>query len=364
MKTALIGCGRIGFMLESDPLRYSPCTHYGGMIAAGIAVTHACDINQKRLDAFSRVAGIPKERCYTSSDELLQRVQPDLAIIATWTESHDLIAAEAARRGARVIVLEKPIAPSLRKARAILDTCKASRTALIINHERRYDSRYRALKRSIGTGKIGVVRSVHASILTGGYRGVSSLDEGGGPLLHDGTHLVDILRYLFGDFSSVQGEFTRDARSAGYEDGAAAWCRMEGGINVFLEAGGGMRYFVFELEISGTEGKLVIGNGYERLFVRKRSRLYSGFHDLAERRFATGRRNNCFTELYREVKSLMYRRGTAITSSGIDGYRALEAVHAIYLSSSRGAARVSIPVPPDDIDLNEIFLLDQRCPGR
>ena len=44
MTTALIGCGRIGCLLEGDPLRYKPCTHYGGASAAGITVTHACDI--------------------------------------------------------------------------------------------------------------------------------------------------------------------------------------------------------------------------------------------------------------------------------------------------------------------------------
>ena len=32
MTTALIGCGRIGFLLEEDPLRYKPCTHYGGAV--------------------------------------------------------------------------------------------------------------------------------------------------------------------------------------------------------------------------------------------------------------------------------------------------------------------------------------------
>ncbi len=58
---ALIGCGRIGFMLESDPLRYKPCTHFGGASSAGLRITHACDLNHGRLESFVRASGIPRE---------------------------------------------------------------------------------------------------------------------------------------------------------------------------------------------------------------------------------------------------------------------------------------------------------------
>ena len=58
INSALIGCGRIGFMLENDPLRNKPCTHYGGAISAGIKFNYACDINADRLKAFSQKATI------------------------------------------------------------------------------------------------------------------------------------------------------------------------------------------------------------------------------------------------------------------------------------------------------------------
>jgi len=353
---ALIGCGRIGFLLENDPLRYKPCTHAGGAAAAGLTITHACDINSERLARFGEKAGIPKENMHEDYRALLAAARNDMVIIATWTDSHERIAVEAARRGASVIVLEKPMASTIAGCRAIQDECRRSGTAVIVNHERRYDNRYRKVREMIARGRIGRVMTVRASVLTGGYAGPSDPGEGGGPLLHDGTHLVDMIRYLFGEIRSVEGEFTRAGRTMGFEDRACAWLKTESGADIFLEAGGGRNYFLFELEISGTRGKIVIGNGYESLHLSRKSRFYSGFRDLAEVPFPSHRKNNCFLELYREAGKAAAGRTPAV-STARDGCRAIEAIHAIYLSSSLGGKRISLPPDPGEIDLKKIFNL-------
>ncbi len=355
MKAALIGCGRIGFLLESDPLRYKPCTHWGGARSAGIRINLACDINPERLDAFSAATGIPGASCYDSHLELLRKHSPEFVVIATWTPSHAPICIDAVKNGARVIVIEKPMAPDLSSARKMIRLCEKRGVSLIVNHERRYDPRYRKVKKIIDDGTIGKVRTVHASMLTGGYRGASDAAEGGGPLMHDGTHLVDMVRFLFGDIVRASGEFSREGRSSGFEDRAVAWMKTESGADVFLEAGGSRRYFVFELEISGTLGKIVVGNGYEALFMRRKSRLYTGFHDLAEAAFPGYGKGNCFSELYREAKKALSGRQKEISSSGADGYGAIEAIHAVYLSAHRNGAAVKLPVRPGDVDLGEIF---------
>ena len=357
MKTALIGCGRIGFLLEKDPLRYKPCTHYGGARSAGLRIHGACDINRGRLDAFSEMAGIPADRRFADPSRLLRELRPELVIIATWTESHDRIAVDAARNGARVIVLEKPMASSLSRCRKILDECRKNGAAVIINHERRYDNRYRSVKEIITGGGIGEIRTVHASILTGGHRGPSRVESGGGPLLHDGTHLVDMVRFLLGDIVAVEGRFQRRGRTRGFEDRAAAWLRTEGGIDVFLEAGGNRNYFLFELSISGTEGAIVIGNGYEKLFRGRASRLYTGFRDLAETRFPSYKKNNCFRDLYREARRALNGAGS-VASGGMDGYKALEVIHAVYLSSHRRGKTIELPINPRSINLKKIFSID------
>jgi len=354
---SLIGCGRIGFLLENDRLRNKPCTHFGGASAAGLKITSACDINADRLKEFGRISGIQDESLFTDYKKLLKNRKPLMVIIATWTDTHAGIALEAVRNCSRIIIIEKPAASSLPGIKKIITEADKNGCRIIVNHERRFDSRYNKVKEMIADGVIGEIKSVNARILTGPYRGKSCIEEGGGPLLHDGTHLVDIIRFFFGEIATVQGEFTRSARSSGFEDAASAWLKSKSGINIFLEAGGGRKYFQFELEIWGTDGKIVIGNGCNRLFLKKKSVLYTGFNDLSEVKFPRIKQKNCFTELYKSA-SLMLKGKEAPEISGIDdGYKDLEIIHAIYYSSHLGSRKISLPLKPGSIDLKKIFNL-------
>ncbi len=354
-EASLIGCGRIGFLLEEDKLRRKPCTHSGGADKAGIKFTCACDLNKERLEYFGKKALIKNEFLFNDYRILLKEKKPDLAVIATWTETHSDIAICAAENGTRLIILEKPISYDLKSAKKILDACALNGTQLIINHERRYDARYRKVKKIIDDGIIGEIKSARGLMLTGGFRGDSFIKQGGGPLLHDGTHLIDIIRFLFGEISNVSGEFTRINRNYGFEDRACAWLKSETGIDIFIEAGGNRKYFVFELELSGTKGSIIIGNGYNRLFLNKKSSLYKGFFDLKEVKFPAFSPNNCFTELYKEAYDILKSKKTSIHSSGSDGYRSLEIIHSIYLSSYKNRKIISIPVKPSDINISKIF---------
>lgn len=357
LNSALIGCGRIAFLLENDPLRYKPCTHYGGAGAAGVKINYACDIDSNRLKKFSTLAKIPEENTFTDYRELLQKVKPNLVIIATWTSSHVDIALCALKNGTRVIICEKPIASNLTDAKKLIDACKRKRAKLIINHERRYESRYRTVKKILSEKKIGDVKTVYASILTGGYQGKSTLEEGGGPLLHDGTHMVDIIRFFFGDIKTVTGEFQRIRRKKGFEDRALAWLKTSKNIDIILEAGGNREYFAFDLQISGTRGKITIGNGYENIYYTEKSQFYTGFKDLKQQPFPNSNRINCFEQIYKEAKLLLQGKSVSITSGGIDGYKSLEIIHAIYFSSFFNGKKIELPVKPDTIDIEEIFNL-------
>lgn len=358
--SALIGCGRIGFILEGDSLRKKPCTHFGGASSAGVKITSACDINPERLEMFRDKTGLPESSCYTDYNELLLKEKPVLVIITTWTESHAAIAIASIKAGARVVVLEKPVTFSLKLSRQIADVAAEYGCTVFVNHERRFDSRYIKVRDMLRDGDIGRVLTVNARILTGGYRGSSMPGEGGGPLLHDGTHLVDILRFFFGEFKSVKGEFSRFSRDTGYEDYASAWLKTDSGINVFLEAGGGRKYFLFEVEIWGAEGKILIGNGYNRLYKNVSSQYYSGFRDLEEKPFPKFRPNNCFTELYKNVKLALCEKEFSNSSTIDDGYRALEIVHAVYLSSHKSGKELILPIVPSSVHLSKIFDLSQR----
>lgn len=356
---SLIGCGRIAFLLEQDPLRRKPCTHFGGASAAGLRITSACDTNPERLSLFRETSGMSENCCFSDYRRLLEEKKPAIVIITTRTDSHSSIALDAVKSGAKIVVLEKPVSHSLPETAKLMNEAERHGTAVLVNHERRFDSRYRRVKTLIEKGEIGMIVNVNARIHTGRYRGTSNIMEGGGPLLHDGTHLVDILRFFFGGMESANGIFRRIDRKKGYEDSATAWLKTSSGIDIFLEAGGGRKYFLFELEIWGTEGKIIIGNGYNRLFKNRKSAMYSGFNDLAETDFPAVKPNNCFEELYRTVKGIYSGKITGYDSTLEDGYRALEIIHGIYLSSHTGK-EVKFPLKPGSVNLVKIFGLDQR----
>ena len=332
--------------------------HYGGATASGLKIDYACDIDRDRLNRFAENADLPEENCFTDYKELLLKYRPELVIIATWTDSHADIGITASANGAKTIICEKPIASNLVLAKNLIKECTNRNVNLIINHERRYEQRYRTVKNLLDENTIGEVKTVHSMILTSGYKGKSRIEEGGGPLLHDGTHLIDIIRYLFGDIDSVIGEIQRINRTHGYEDRATAWLKTESGIDVFLEAGGNRDFFLFELEIIGTKGKIVIGNGYEKLFLNRCSKFYTGFRDLDERTFPDANGVNCFEREYLEAKNTLNGNKTKIISSGNDGYKAMEVVHAIYLSSHLNGKRITLPIKPSKVDLQKIFNLN------
>ena len=354
MKVCLVGCGRIAHLLELDPLRNKPCTHFGGMKASKIRLTHACDIDPERLKLIAGSAKLDSSALFASASELFRQVSPDLVTIATWTDSHTSTGILAAEAGAKVIVCEKPLGSSLAEVRRLMDACRANGSILVTNHERRYDPRYRTAKKLLESGKIGELRSMRAFLPTGGFRGQSAVSLGGGPLLHDGTHLVDMVRFFAGDISEVRGITRRYGRKNGFEDHAAALLSTVSGVPVFLEAGGAVGYFGFGIELCGTKGTIEIGNGYQRLRLAKRSALYTGFCDLADASFPAIHGRNCFTELYHEVKQLLLLSSKAPSSTGEDGYKALEIIHAIYLSAKKGKM-VRLPADPKRINIKKIF---------
>ncbi len=338
---ALIGCGRIGFILEHDPLRYKPCTHWGGAKAAKLTITHACDINTERLHNFAKIANIPASRCYTEYHTLLEQVQPQCVIIASWTNTHAPIGIAAAQNGAKVIVCEKPIASSFKEAQALIDACNKHNTTLIINHERRYDYRYNYVKKLLAKNVIGTISSVYGFVFTPSK--AHQPGSGGGPLLHDGTHLIDIVQYLFGNIVQVQGHTKKYSKTSLYEDYAIAHCTTTSGLHVTLEAGGHREYFMFELQILGTKGKIVIGNGYLQIFTPQKSKYYTGFNDLIPQSVSPKGKSDYFVKLYREVKKCL-KQPQPVTSSGYDGYKALEVIHAIYRSAEHNGRSIILPI--------------------
>ncbi len=345
-QSAIIGCGRIGSLLEEDPLREKPCTHAGAYHShPKIEIIAGCDINPERLDRFKSLWNI--NNLYTDYKELLSKHRIDILSIATEIKNHDDIVIDAAQNGIPVILCEKPISLSLKKAQNMITACKKSGTLLIINHERRFASDYHFVKQRIQRGDIGEIISIHGKILTGAPKdGTHYKIEGGGSLLHDGTHLIDMFRY----FTDSEGEWVSAGMTTNprihVEETAWGMIQMKNGIMCTVEAGGKRDYFAFELDIHGTKGRIVIGNGILKWYQSRESQYYVGFKDLVEQEFPQFPYQTQFLNEMDAVVDYLEHK-TIPQSTGNDGYKALELIYALYYSAIR-SEKIFIPLPITD----------------
>jgi predicted dehydrogenase len=362
-KIALIGCGRVGVSLEDDPLRSKPASHMGGIqkiLDCGdpkITLSAVCDIDEERLNQCRDRWNI--NRIYIDYKTLIQKEQPDIIVIATWTASHRDIAVYAARNGVKGIVLEKPVATTIKQAYDVIDLCAKHNVKLVVNHERRWDPLYRKAKSIIEENTLGPLKAVYGNVLSGTLIQGPWQDVltgvGGGTLLHDGTHLLDMIRYLCGEIATINGYVTRQDPKAGVETTASALMVTESGINVFLEAGGMRDYFNFEIDLQFQSGRMKIGNGIREYYVSETSRRYTGFKDLIKKDFPTFQRDSDpFTGAILEVIAAI-AEGRQPQSSGKDGFKAMEIIFGIYQSAYLKGKTVTLPLKISGHPLKKMF---------
>ncbi len=338
-KTGIIGCGRIGSLLEEDPLRGKPCTHAGGFSALpNVKLVAGCDINETRLKKFGKTWNV--KSLYEDYREMLHDKELDILCIATWTHQHASMALDGVRAGVKGIFCEKPIDVDLNLARKLVRTCQKKEIPLVINHERRWDAHYQRARKLIQSGKIGEIKTVIGNALSWKPGNLTVSQFGGGPMFHDGTHLTDLLLYFAGPIEWVSGHEIRPRGKKYIEETAYAMIEFKSGAVGFIEGGGARKYFNFELDIQGSEGRLLIGNSGRELYVTRKSKRFSGFHELEQIPFPEPKHYETpFIGGARDLTKSI-RTGKPGCSTGEDGLKALETIYTIYQSAQQKGKRL------------------------
>ena len=297
---AIIGTGRIGFTLAFDKKREQPASHTSALLAnKRIRLIAGCDKNAEHLSRwqeFVKCAG-----AYNNFPYLFAASKPDIAVIAVNEDAHLEIALAAIRARPRLVILEKPVALNMHDAGLIEDAAFDYGVPVLVNHERRFADDYKSAKKLIR--EIGQIQSVNAR-LDSGLRVYSKEFEASGEysLLHDGTHLVDSVMYLLENTDSEHGGEASDSNrsaelppilrnikisSVYYDDvqpeivrNLSVHCSSSNCADINLHFSGRSRYFGFEIDIIGTEGRIKIGNGIFEFYKRESSKLYTGFYSL------------------------------------------------------------------------------------
>ena len=193
MKYALIGCGRI-----------SP-NHIEAAKNNGLDFVAMCDIVPENMQEKSDKFGLEAVKKYEDYHELLATEKPELVAIATESGKHAAIALDCIEAGCNVII-EKPIALSIKDADAIIEAAEKKGVIVCANHQNRFNKSIQYIRKALEDGRFGKLSHGAAHIRwnrgpqyyeQAPWRGTWAQD--GGCLMNQCIHNIDLLRWMMGD---------------------------------------------------------------------------------------------------------------------------------------------------------------------
>jgi len=340
MPVAVIGAGGIGRMHIERMLRHPD-----------VAVAAVADPTPAAR-AFCEAHGV---RWFADHRALLDQAGAQAAIVATPNATHADVGIDCVQRGLPVLV-EKPVADAEQEARRLCDAARAAGVPLMVGHQRRHNPIIRRAKELLSQGAIGrpvCVTGLATWLKPDGYFELAwRRQPGGGPVLINLIHDIDLLRHLVGEIESVQAAASSAVRGFEVEDTAAVVLRFGNGAlgtlsvsdaavtpwNWDLAAGEAPHYAQVDVDthfISGTEGSLTL----PRLNLWRHPGQRGWHEPLAVQREMLHRRDP-YVEQLRHLRAVAEGREQPVCS-GEDGLRTLLAALAV-----GRAAREGRPVVP------------------
>lgn len=247
IRTSVIGMGRMGKM------RYDMLGKHGGFEIVSI-----CDADEKRLSGY----GIP---AYRDWKECLDQCRPEAVIVCTINSDIPDIVCYALSKGMHVFS-EKPPGRNLSDAlRMKEESDKYPECVLKYGFNHRYHNSVIEAKALIDSGLIGEVvcaRGVYGKTGSPAFAHEWRNDvnkSGGGILLDQGIHMVDLLRYFLGDFTEIKSSVDNLVwKELSAEDSAFAILKTGGGKIASLHSSALQWRHKFDLDIICTQGYIAL----------------------------------------------------------------------------------------------------------
>jgi predicted dehydrogenase len=243
----IIGCGLIG-------------TKRANAIGAGGRLVACADIDYGRAQNLAA----EKARAFESWRELISYPQVDAVIVATLHDSLSEITRRAVEAGKHVLV-EKPAARNISELEPLLSVAESSKVVVRVGFNHRYHRAIRKAKELVDQRKLGELMFIRARYGHGGrvgydreWRADYKL-SGGGELLDQGPHLIDLSRWFFKtEISEISGIAQTCYWDMPVDDNAFMLLKTNGGQVAFLHVSCTEWKNLFSMEIYGKDGKLEI----------------------------------------------------------------------------------------------------------
>ena len=169
---------------------------------------------------------------FAEHQHMLDGVKPQGVVVSTPNHCHVPMALDCLARGMPVLV-EKPIANTVAEAQALVDAQVRTGVPVLVGQHRRHDPINRRAREMIEAGRLG--RIVSANVMATVFKPEAYFDtawrrqKGGGPVLINLIHEIDMLRFLMGEIESVQAIGSHAVRGFEVEDTAAAVLKFASG---------------------------------------------------------------------------------------------------------------------------------------
>ncbi len=332
IKIGIVGVGNIG----SVHLNTLLTNQIKGGVLGGL-----CDIDKEKLATLK--SDYPQIPVFEKYEDLINS-GIDAVIIATPHYLHPIIAKCAIDRGVHVLT-EKPFGVFTKGGYRLCQLAEDKGVVFGIMLNQRTNKLYSLAKKLIEKGEIGKIQR-NVWIITNWYRTQeyyqsdswrgSWQGEGGGVLLNQAPHNLDLWQYLCGMPKSIYAVCKRGKyHSISVEDEASIFAEYEnGGTGVFITTTGD-KYGTNRLEISGECGSILLERG--KLTLKRDGEKARVFKD---------KEYNGHREIIQDFTNAIIHK-TKLIAPATEGLKSLEISNCAYLSSYKGE-RVELPINEDE----------------
>ena len=217
LRVGLVGAGGIARVHMTPYLTHPDRVHLAAV----------CDMVEPLARDYAKDAGV--EVVYTDLDDMLRNADIEAVDICTNHAAHAPITIAAAQAGKHVLV-EKAMANTLQACRDMNEAADKAGVKLMIAHHLRHSREATAVKRFIDGGNLGEIQAVRTHVTMGGGGGgpktwSRDFNMGGGVLMLNSIHHIDLLRYYIGNVTRVMA--IRKTAQPHMINGAEDLCRCD-----------------------------------------------------------------------------------------------------------------------------------------
>jgi len=270
VKVALIGAGKMGIshlsILGAHP---------------NVEVVGVSDTSKMVIDVFKKYSSFP---CFTDYEDMLDKAKPEAVFVAVPTKYHGSMVKKVLENGNHVFA-EKPLCLTPEEGRELVDIAKRNNLVNQVGYHNKFIGTFKEVKRILDEGYIGDIYHFagesYGPVVIKAKQETwrSDPSEGGGCLMDYASHVIDLINYILGPITKINGSILKSFYSRNVEDAVYSLLELSNKVSGVLSVNWSdetYRKMSTSLTIMGSKGK-IISDANELKVYFKTSECPSGY---------------------------------------------------------------------------------------